>query len=60
MNSKKKFVVLEWLQGFNKGSKFWTLNTNNNIGYVDGNPLHKEVLFTDDSSEAITECNKNR
>lgn len=58
MSNKKKFVVLERLQGINKGVKFWTMNTTDNIGYRDGNPLHKEILFTDDSSEAIAECNR--
>ncbi len=58
MNTKKKFVVLERLQGFNTGVKYWTLNKNDNIGYRNGSPLHREVLFTNDSSEAIAECNR--
>ena len=53
----KRFVVLEHLDGPHKGTRFWTLNSDNNTQGM-GKVAYKEVFFTNDSSEAIAECNR--
>ncbi len=56
MEQKKKFVVLERLNGINKGQRFWTTNCAEDSKYSEDNSLFKEVLFTDSPEEAIKKC----
>lgn len=53
MEQKKKYVVLEHLQLPNRGFRFWTINTGDNTHSHKGELWYKEVLFTDNSDEAI-------
>lgn len=54
----KKFVVLEHLTLPDRGFRFWTTNGENNTKIVDGSAVYKEILFTDDSNEAIRASQK--
>lgn len=51
----KKYVVLEHIKMSQKGFRFWTTNSDNNTHSVEGEIWYKEVLFTDDQDEAISE-----
>jgi hypothetical protein len=53
MSGTKKFVVLEHLRMPDRGFRFWTTNTENNTHVNDGGLAYKEILFTDDTEEAI-------
>lgn len=52
----KKYVVLEHLSLTHKGKRFWTDNTKNNTLSADGELWYREVLFTNDTEEAIKAC----
>lgn len=53
MSEKKKYVVLEHLELPNRGFRFWTTNTENNTHSHKGELWYKEILFTDNTDEAI-------
>lgn len=53
MKSNKKYVVLENLLLPNRGFRFWTSNSDNNTHSAKGELWYKEILFTDDTEEAI-------
>jgi hypothetical protein len=61
MSTTKKFIVLEHLLMPDRGFRFWTTNTENNTHLNSGELAYKEILFTDDTDEAIKisgECNR--
>ena len=49
---KYKYVVLEHLTLPNRGMRFWTTNSDDNTKLNTGEIVYKEILFTDDVSEA--------
>jgi hypothetical protein len=49
----KKYVVLEHLTLPDRGFRFWTVNTDNNTHSYKGELWYKEILFTDNTEEAI-------
>lgn len=55
---KKKYVVLEHLTMPDRGFRFWTTNSGNNAYSNKGELWYKEVLFTDDSEEAMAESQR--
>ena len=52
----KKYVVLEHLLLPYKGTRFWSINSDNNTELYDGTLAYKEILFTDLEDEAIKKC----
>lgn len=53
MKSDKKYVVLEHLNLPDRGFRFWSTNSENNTHSHKGELWYKEILFTDDTEEAI-------
>lgn len=58
MKSEKKYVVLENLNMPNRGFRFWTTNSDNNTHGANGELWYKEVMFTDDTEEAISQSQR--
>lgn len=53
MKSEKKYVVLEHLTLPDRGFRFWSTNSENNTHGANGELWYKEIMFTDDTEEAI-------
>ena len=49
----KLYVVLEHLEGVDKGLRFWTRNTTNNTHSREGELWYKELAFTNSTKEAV-------
>lgn len=58
MKSEKKYVVLENLNLPNHGLRFWTTNSENNTHGANGELWYKEIMFTDDTEEAISQSQR--
>jgi hypothetical protein len=55
----EKYVVLEHLLLPDRGMRFWTMNTKNNVTISGGKIAYKEVHFTSDVYDAIDHCSPN-
>lgn len=58
MDKNKKYVVLENLNLPDRGFRFWSTNSENNTHSAKGELWYKEIMFTDDTEEAIRESQK--
>lgn len=57
-DKKKKYVVLEHLQGYDKGWRFWTSNSDRDVTISHDEHgkrivAYKPIIFTDSEEEAI-------